>query len=180
MTRRLITPALLAAYVGTIFAANWFILNVGRCAPGGPCVVPVGFGLVAPSGVLWVGAALALRDALHERGGRRWVFAGVLLGAALSALLSGPLALASGAAFLVSESADWLVYSRVRARGAPLAVLLSGAVGLVVDSILFLWLAFGSLDFLAGQIVGKLWATLAAAALVWLWARRPRSQEPTP
>ena len=28
-------------------------------------------------------------------------------------------------------------------------------IGLVVDSIIFLWLAFGSLDFFAGQVVGK-------------------------
>lgn len=155
------------AFVGLIaavYGANWLIVAVG--------LVPVGFGLVAPAGVYLAALALVLRDALHEVGGRPWVLVAVAVGAALSAALSGPLALASGLAFAASELADWAVYARVRSRGAPLAVLASGAVGLTVDSALFLWLAFGSLDFLAGQVVGKLWATLAAAAIVWLWGRR--------
>ena len=44
-------------------------------------------------------------------------------------------------------------------------------VGLVVDSIVFLWLAFGSLDFLLGQIVGKAWMVLASIPFVH-WLRR--------
>jgi hypothetical protein len=43
--------------------------------------------------------------------------------------------------------------------------------GLVVDSIVFLWLAFGSLDFLAGQIVGKAWMVLLSIPFV-AWLRR--------
>jgi hypothetical protein len=57
-----------------------------------------------------------------------------------------------------------------------LAVFLSGTVGITVDSIVFLGLAFGSLEFLAGQILGKFWATLAGAAVIWLIRRRePRA-----
>ena len=44
-------------------------------------------------------------------------------------------------------------------------------VGLVVDSVVFLTLAFGSLEFLAGQVVGKLWAVLIAIPLVRLLRR---------
>lgn len=167
MTR--LNPPALAALLCLallVYLANWLIVHVGP--------VPVGLGLVAPAGVYAAALVLVARDALHELGGRPWVLAGVALGALLSAALGGPLALASGLAFAVSELCDWLVYSRARSRGAPLAVLASGAAGLVVDSALFLWLAFGSLDFLAGQVVGKLWATVAAAALVWLWGLRPR------
>jgi queuosine precursor transporter len=40
-----------------------------------------------------------------------------------------------------------------------------------VDSALFLWLAFGSLQFLAGQIVGKLWMTALAVAIIFMWRR---------
>ena len=36
----------------------------------------------------------------------------------------------------------------------------------------FLTLAFGSLEFLAGQVVGKLWMTVLAVALLWAWRRR--------
>jgi hypothetical protein len=53
-----------------------------------------------------------------------------------------------------------------------LAVAASSAVGLVVDSIVFLWLAFGSLDFLLGQILGKAWMVLAALPAVSLLRRR--------
>jgi len=36
----------------------------------------------------------------------------------------------------------------------------------------FLWLAFGSLDFLLGQIIGKLWMVLLAIPLVAYLRRR--------
>ena len=45
-------------------------------------------------------------------------------------------------------------------------------VGLVVDSMVFLWLAFGSLDFLPGQIIGKAWMVLASIPLIALLRRR--------
>jgi hypothetical protein len=51
-------------YALTIPAANWMIGNVGTfCVPDGPCLIPLGFGLMAPSGVLMIGLALVLRDA---------------------------------------------------------------------------------------------------------------------
>jgi uncharacterized PurR-regulated membrane protein YhhQ (DUF165 family) len=55
------------------------------------------------------------------------------------------------------------------------AVLASSAVGLVADSILFLWLAFGSLNFVTGQIVGKAVMVLATLpAIEWLRRRDDR------
>ena len=56
------------------------------------------------------------------------------------------LVLASGVAFLLSEFADLGVYTPLARRRLVLAVVASSVVGLVVDSIVFLWLAFGSLD----------------------------------
>lgn len=156
--------ATFAAFIATVFAANWAITTIG--------IVPVGFGLMAPAGVYFAGLAFTLRDGLHELGGRRWVVAAILIGAALSGLLSGPLALASGVAFLLSEAADYAVYAPLRQRGWLPAVVASNIVGVVVDSALFLWLAFGSLDFLAGQIVGKLWMTALAVALIVVYRRR--------
>jgi uncharacterized PurR-regulated membrane protein YhhQ (DUF165 family) len=52
------------------------------------------------------------------------------------------------------------------------AVVASSVVGLVVDSIVFLWLAFGSLEFLIGQIIGKLWMVLLATPFVVYLRRR--------
>jgi uncharacterized PurR-regulated membrane protein YhhQ (DUF165 family) len=165
--------ALLAgSFLATIPAANWLIGHVGECIPNGPCLIPVAPGLMAPSGVLMIGAALVLRSLLQEAAGRAWVLVCVALGAALSSLIAAPgLALASGVAFLCSEMADWSVYSPMRRRGFGVALLAAGLVGSVVDSALFLTLAFGNLDFMAGQVVGKLWATLAVLP-VFGWARR--------
>jgi queuosine precursor transporter len=64
-----------------------------------------------------------------------------------------------------------VVYTPLARRGLVVAVVASGMVGLVVDSVIFLRLAFGSLDFLAGQIVGKAWMVLLSIPLV-AWLRR--------
>jgi queuosine precursor transporter len=149
----------IAAYIATIFAANWAIETFG--------VVPVGFGLMAPAGVYFVGAAFTFRDLAHDSVGRRWIILAILVGAGLSAIVSPQFALASGMAFLLSELADFAVYTPLRERGWLRAVVVSNIVGLVIDSALFLWLAFGSFDFLPGQIVGKLWMTALALGLLW-------------
>lgn len=173
MIKHLTRIAPLILYISTIFAANWSLSHLGDCSRPGPCTIPVWPGINAPSGVLWVGLALSLRDATQEQLGRRWTVAAILVGAALSALLSPSLAVASGVAFLVSEGVDFAVYTPLRERGRWLmAVALSNTVGLVVDSILFLTLAFGSLDFLPGQIVGKAWITLATIAVLSLYRQR--------
>ena len=163
-----------ALFAATIPAANWLIGNVGtECIPHGPCIIPVGFGLHAPSGVLMIGVAFILRDWLHELAGWRWSFMAVIVGAALSTLVAAPgLALASGVAFAMSETADLAVYAPLRARGRALAVVASGVAGAVVDSALFLFIAFGSLDFMAGQVLGKLYASVAVAAFLWVKHRR--------
>lgn len=160
------------AYLGCIPLANWMIGHVGVCSLDGPCLLPVGFGLMAPSGVVLAGFALCLRDAVQEMIGRKGAAWTVLAGVALSVAVAPPrLALASGAAFAVSEGLDGMVFSRVRVRGLPAAVFASGALGLVVDSALFLGLAFGLLEHLGGQIVGKAWAVLGATVFIW-WRRR--------
>jgi len=45
-----------------------------------------------------------------------------------------------------------------------------------ISSALFLALAFGSLDFLAGQVWGKLLVTLVTVAVLWLWRGRDLPQ----
>lgn len=165
---------LIAAFAATVPAANWLIGNVGtECIPQGPCLIPVGFGLHAPSGVLMIGAALVLRDMVHEAGGLRAAFLAITIGAVLSWFLAPPaLVVASVAAFMLAELADLSVYAPLRKQRLVLAVLASGLVGSFVDSAVFLWLAFGSLDFMAGQVLGKLWMSLAAAAVLMMVQRR--------
>jgi uncharacterized PurR-regulated membrane protein YhhQ (DUF165 family) len=158
----------------TIPAANWMIGHVGTvCVPNGPCLVPVAPGIMAPSGVLMVGAALVLRDLVQRRLGLEFGIGAIIAGAAISAGLAPPaLVLASATAFLLSEIADFAVYTPLARRRLVAAVVASSVVGLVVDSVLFLWLAFGSLEFLAGQIIGKLWMVLLAVPFVSYLRRR--------
>lgn len=161
-----------ALFALTVPAANWLIGNIGTCIPDGPCLIPVGFGFEAPSGVLMVGAALVLRDVVHERLGALWALVAIAIGAALSAIFAAPaLVVASTAAFLLAELADFAVYAPLRRRNLTAAVLASGAVGAAIDSAVFLWLAFGSLAFIEGQILGKVWMSLLGAAVL-AWMRR--------
>src|SRR5829696_1154280 len=136
------TPALVLAFVATIPAANWLIGNVGTvCVPDGPCLIPVWPGVMAPSGVLMVGVALVLRDLVQRSAGAAVAVVCIVVGAVLSALVAPPaLAVASGAAFLLSEAADLAVYTPLARRRLALAVATSGLVGALVDSALFLWL----------------------------------------
>ncbi|MBD3845570.1 hypothetical protein GGC47_001155 [Bosea sp. OAE752] len=158
----------------TIPAANWMIGNVGTvCVPQGPCLVPVWPGISAPSGVLMIGLALVLRDIVQRRLGPAAGLAAIAIGTLISALLApSAIVIASVAAFTLSELADFAVYTPLQRRRFVTAVVASGFVGLVVDSVIFLHLAFGSLDFLAGQVIGKAWMIVIALPLMQLLRRR--------
>lgn len=171
--------AAFAAFVGVIVLANWSVNHFG--------VVGVGFGLVAPAGVYFVGLAFTLRDVLHRTLGRMAVIGAILVGAVVSFAVSDAvtipggvlsLAWASGIAFLVSELADLVVYEPIRKHGWSPAVGASNVVGLFVDSLLFLYLAFGSLSFLWGQVVGKAWMTALAIALMIVASQVTRKAVP--
>jgi hypothetical protein len=166
---------LAAAFLACIPAANFLIVSVGTtCIPNGPCLIPVAPGLMAPSGVLMIGAALALRDAVQEEMGRRWVAGLILAGAALSFAFSPPaLAVASAVAFLLSELLDFAVYDRLRRRALWFAVIASGIAGAVLDSLLFSALAFGTVKWAPGLILAKIYASVAYGA--YLRARRLRA-----
>ncbi len=167
----------LAAYIACIPIANWLIQHVGTvCSPDGPCLIPVAPGLMAPSGVLMAGLALVLRDLVQRRLGVTYGLAAIGAGTVLSAALAPtPLVIASAVAFLLSELADFAAYTPLQKRGLVLAVAASSFVGLIADSLLFLSLAFGSLQFLAGQIAGKaIMVLLTLPAIRWLRDRDQR------
>jgi uncharacterized PurR-regulated membrane protein YhhQ (DUF165 family) len=151
-------------FILSVVAANWLIATFH--------LVPVGFGLVAPAGVYAAGLAFSVRDLTHERYGAGMTMGCIVVGAVLSAVLSPRFALASGLAFLVSELADLAVYTPLRRRYGLGALVASNVVGFVVDSALFLLLAFGSLAYLPGQLVGKAWMTALAVLVLWRWRRR--------
>lgn len=167
----------LLLFILTIPAANWMIGHVGTvCPPGSPCLLPVAPNVMAPSGVVMVGVGLVLRDLVQRRLGLWAALGAIGIGALVSAWLApATVVFASAAAFLLSELADAFVYTPLQRRRFVLAVVASGLIGIVVDSVVFLQLAFGSLNFLQGQIIGKLWMILLAIPpMIWLRRRDER------
>lgn len=172
MTRKNLDPIALAtgsAFIAAIVLANWLTSRYG--------FVPVGLGLSATAGTYAAGATFTLRDDVQDRAGLPWVLLVIGIGCAVSYLVATPaLAAASFVAFCLAEFADLMVYTPLKRSGRwNAAVWISGFVGAVADSLIFLWLAFGgaavTTEAVAGQVLGKMWAVGA----VWLlvkWLRR--------
>ena len=94
----------------TIPAANWMIGHIGTvCLADGPCLIPVAPGVMAPSGVLMIGAALVLRDLVQRRLGVEFGIGAIVAGAAISAALAP--------AALVIASAAALAFAMLITRG---------------------------------------------------------------
>ncbi len=171
MIPRLRAPLLALALVATVVAANVATARLG--------FVDAGFGLIVSAGTFAAGLALAVRDALDRVGGLRWVLPTIVAGVVLSALLASPtLALASAAAFALSELADLGAWRAIRARSIALAVVVSNLVGALVDTAVFLPLAGLPVTASAfgGQVLVKAGYVTAAALLVLAAVRvaRPR------
>ena len=167
----------LVLFVLLIPLSNWVIVNLGVvCPPGEPCLVPVLPGLWAPSTVLLAGFSLVLRDVVHHCLGWRWALSSIFFGAIISGFISdSALVVASVSAFLFAELADFAVYAPMRKRYPATAVIVSGLVGSAVDSAIFLTLAFGSVEYVFGQVLGKFWINLLAGVAIAVWRRRKQS-----
>jgi uncharacterized PurR-regulated membrane protein YhhQ (DUF165 family) len=162
----------LGAICGVALLASILIANYVTTRYG---FIPVGFGVTATAGTFAAGFALAFRDGVQDAFGRLATVGLIAIGAVLSFLVASPaIAIASAVAFLVSELADLTVYTPLRNRGEfggkwwAIAVLISGLVGAILDSILFLGIAFGFAAVggaLLGQLIGKTWASLGYLAV---------------
>lgn len=156
----------------TIPVANWAVEKFG--------IVSVGFGLMAPAAVYVAGLAFTFRDLAQEATGKWSVMAAILVGVGLSFIVAAPgLAIASGVAFGVSELVDLTIYTPLRKKNWALALVSSNMAGLMLDSALFLYLAFGSLQFWPGQVIGKSYMTLLALAVLLVIRRRRSTSERT-
>ena len=167
--------AVAAAFVATVYAANWALTTFG--------VIHLFGGLYAPAGVFFAGLGFVLRCALQDLAGRLWVVCAILIGAVLSLYLGASahipgghvsIAIASACAFLFSEFADFSVYTPLRGRTIIGGITVAQVAGATVDSALFLWLAFGSLGLFWGQFVGKLLMVVPAAVLIVAYRVSPK------
>ena len=159
-----------------------------------------GTDLTAPGGTFLIGIALSLIELAHRTAPSRREgfvnaqvmvacgFAGSVLLAAFLAILNvmspeDPLfdrlagtwriVAASLAAFAVSETIDNSLGAWLRDRvHEAVRVVATNAVSVPLDSVIFLLVAFGSLEFIKGQIVVKYAATLIVGIPLVLGLRR--------
>lgn len=153
------------AFLACIVAANWAVQRYGLI-----------WGVLAavPAGTYFAGLTFTFRDIVHDGFGRRWVVALIVVGGLLSYLVAPSFAFASGVAFLVSETADLVVYEPLRKRRWETAVIASNAVGSLVDTWIFLSLADLPLSgkSIAAVVLTKWLVTLPVLGLLSL--RRER------
>jgi uncharacterized PurR-regulated membrane protein YhhQ (DUF165 family) len=160
-----------ALYCGLMPLINWSFAAVP--------LIPLPFiGPYQPLAIV-TGLVLVVRDFAQREIGH-WVLAAMFVGLLFSTMTT-PLSIviASGAAFLISETADWAVYTLTR-RPLSQRILISSAIGAPLDSTAFLIgvnlvrpgsLALGTL---ATSIASKLIGAFIVSLLV---ARRERQNE---
>lgn len=157
-----------AAYVGLMPLINWSFSAV-------PLIPLPVIGLYQPLAIV-TGLVLVVRDFAQREIGHR-VLAAMLLGLAFSVMTTPiTIVMASGAAFLVSETVDWAVYTWTK-RPLSERVMLSSLFGAPIDSAVFLYganiarpgsLAMGTL---VTSVISKL---IGAAVVALVIARRER------
>lgn len=149
-----------------IYVASIVIVNY---AFGVLPILPLGEGIVIPSATILVGLIFVIRDFAQKEVGH-YVILAMLLAGTLSYFLANPtIAIASVTAFLVSEFADWAIYSFTK-RPFPQRVLLSSALGTPIDSALFLYMiGFFSVS---GVIVMTLVKMIGALVVWWMIRKR--------
>lgn len=177
--RRLTILAASIGFVTTVYFANWLVNRYGPIR-----VWPTE--LLAPAGVYVVGLAFLLRDTCQRLGGQ-WLALGLIaVGTGLTFLfVDARLAEASAAAFAASEIIGLAIFLTFGGNsGGPVilgaAVVAASAAAAAVDSVLFLWIAFGrdGLTFFEGQMVAKVMVVALAIPFVLLARKRIPAPQP--
>lgn len=155
----------LAGFLFTVPFANWWLNTYGMWTA--PILGPI------PSGLWVIAISFVLRDIAQLALGRMWAWVAIAIGTTLSWWLASPaLAVASGIAFLISETTDAAIFTPLANKGRfLLAVMISGYAAGFVDSALFVRIAFGSFDGWWQLGVAKAIVILAATPFAWV-ARR--------
>ena len=144
-------------YLGSIVVANLLVMNFG--------IIQVA-GLSFPAGAVAVGFTFTARDLVQRRFGKWGCWIWMLVASGISAVFSPTLALASLGAFVVAEGLDWAVFT-----ASPLSfrgrAIVSNLVGTPLDSVVFVYLAFGPIwDAMWGQTIIKLASSLLIVFMI--------------
>lgn len=169
-----------ALYVALMPLVNWAFAGIPTIS------IPESFG-----GGEWhpftivTGLVLVVRD-FAQREIKHWIFGAMLVGLTLSTLTAWPvIVVASGIAFLISETTDWAVYTFSK-RPLSQRILISSAISAPIDQMAFISLAslvvpgifaWGSI---ATGIVSKLLGAYIVSQIVARQERRGRQNEMNP
>jgi len=151
-----------ALYVALMPLINWAFAGI----PTIPLPEMLGGGEWHPFTIV-TGLVLVARD-FAQREIKHWIFGAMLIGLSLSTLTAWPLiVVASGVAFLISETADWAVYTFTK-RPLSQRIMISSLIGAPLDQVLFLWLASQVVDglFAFGSIVTGIVSKLIGAWVI--------------
>ena len=154
-----------ALYIALIALVNWAFVVVD------PIRLPGG--VIWPPMTIFVGFVFVIRDFAQREIGH-YVLAAMGVGVVLSYFMAGPnVAAASALAFLISEMADWAVFSFSR-MSLSQRVLWSSVISTPIDTFVFL----SMLDFfsITGAAVMTL-SKLVGAVIVWWLVRRRELRE---
>lgn len=169
-----------ALYVALMPLVNWAFAGI----PTIPIPESFGGGEWHPFTIV-TGLVLVVRD-FAQREIKHWIFGAMLVGLTLSTLTAWPvIVVASGIAFLISETTDWAVYTFSK-RPLSERILISSAISAPIDQMAFISLAslvvpgifaWGSI---ATGIVSKLLGAYIVSRIVARQERRGRQNEMNP
>lgn len=126
-----------------------------------------------PSALWVVAISFVLRDITQITLGKQITWVAIGTGTILTWVLASPgLAIASGAAFLISESTDAAIFTPLANRGRfLLGVTIAGYAAGFIDSAVFLRLAFGSWHGWIQLGIAKAIVVAAVTPIAWVIRR---------
>lgn len=140
----------LCVVLANVLAARW--------------IIPIGFGLMVPAGVFMIAPIFTLRDYIHKKYGYKTsvvlIFAASIISYLLSIVMGSTLlsmiTIASVISFLISELIDTFIYHKLDKDAWLSKVMKSNLVSALIDSVLFISIAFGFiLPLILGQYIVK-------------------------
>jgi uncharacterized PurR-regulated membrane protein YhhQ (DUF165 family) len=135
------------AYLSSILAANLLVNHFG--------IVTV-LGITFPAGAPMIGLTFTFRDMVQKRWGKVHCWWWMVSASLITVFFNPKLALASFVAFLVAEGIDWFIYT-IAPGSFFKRVFLSNLIGLPLDSVVFVAIAFGWIwTAMLGQTIVKL------------------------
>lgn len=145
-------------YLSSILLGNVFVNWLG--------IITIA-GLTFPAGVVFVGLTFSFRDFVQRSWGDYLTWVWMILASLITVFFNLHLALASFAAFIISEAMDWFVF---KVSGLPFhkRIYVSNLFSCPLDSVVFVTLAFGWFwPAIWGQALIKYISGLIVLPFIW-------------